>query len=74
MITPLYDGMNLVSKEYIVSKPNGGSNHILSEGAGAATELVEAIIVNPNNVGEVAEAIRKALEMNQRRELEECVL
>lgn len=65
LITPLYDGMNLVSKEYIAAKPNGEGNLILSEGAGAATELVEAIIVNPNNVGEVAEAIRKALEMNQ---------
>jgi len=65
LITPLYDGMNLVSKEYIAAKPNGEGNLILSEGAGAATELVEAIIVNPNNVGEIAEAIRKALEMNQ---------
>lgn len=62
LITPLQDGMNLVSKEYVATKTDG--NLILSEGAGAATELVEAVIVNPNNINEVAEAIRKALEMD----------
>jgi len=64
LITPLYDGMNLVSKEYVAAKSDGRGNLILSEGAGAASELVEAIIVNPNNVAEVAEAIKRALEMS----------
>jgi len=66
LITPLRDGMNLVSKEYVAAKTDGRGSLILSEGAGAASELVEAIIVNPNNINEVAEAIRQALEMNDK--------
>ncbi|NPA97303.1 MAG: hypothetical protein GXO32_06855 [Crenarchaeota archaeon] len=50
LITPLYDGMNLVSKEYVAAKEGGDGVLILSEGAGASSELVEALIVNPNNI------------------------
>lgn len=63
LITPLRDGMNLVAKGYVASRSDGKGVLILSEMAGAAKELREALIVNPNNKDEIAEAIRKALEM-----------
>ncbi len=65
LVTPLRDGMNLVAKEYIASNMNGKGVLILSEMAGAAMELSEAIIVNPNNFHEVADAIKNALEMDK---------
>jgi trehalose 6-phosphate synthase/phosphatase len=61
LITPLRDGMNLMAKEYVASKVNGGGMLILSEMAGAAQELGEALIVNPNNQEEIVAAIEKAL-------------
>ncbi len=61
LITPLRDGMNLVAKEYIASKKGKGAL-ILSEIAGAAKELSEAFIVNPNDINEISESIKKALE------------
>ncbi|MFW6224118.1 MAG: bifunctional alpha,alpha-trehalose-phosphate synthase (UDP-forming)/trehalose-phosphatase, partial [Bacteroidota bacterium] len=63
LITPIRDGMNLVAKEYIATKTDGKGVLILSERAGAAKEMSEASIVNPNNKEEVAAAIRDALEM-----------
>ncbi len=63
LVTPLRDGMNLIAKEYIASKPEGNGVLILSEMTGAAKELGEALIVNPNNNEEMAEAIKKAIEM-----------
>jgi trehalose 6-phosphate synthase/phosphatase len=63
LITPIRDGMNLIAKEYIAAKRDGRGVLILSEMAGAAKELNEAIILNPNNVGEIAQALKKALEM-----------
>ncbi|MDF2957671.1 MAG: Trehalose-6-phosphate synthase [Candidatus Alkanophagales archaeon MCA70_species_1] len=63
LITPLRDGMNLVAKEFIASKIDGKGALILSETTGAAFELVEAIIVNPNDKERVAEALKIALEM-----------
>ncbi|HEU4345322.1 MAG TPA: bifunctional alpha,alpha-trehalose-phosphate synthase (UDP-forming)/trehalose-phosphatase [Candidatus Binatia bacterium] len=62
LLTPLRDGMNLVAKEYIASQREGNGMLILSEMAGAAKELAEAIIINPNNRSEIAEALREALE------------
>lgn len=64
LVTPLRDGMNLIAKEYIAcqSLDNPGVL-ILSEMAGAAKELVEASIINPNDRREIAWAIKKALEM-----------
>lgn len=62
LITPLRDGMNLVAKEYIASKEDQGVL-ILSELAGAANELSEALLVNPMDKEEVAEAILTALVM-----------
>lgn len=63
LVTPMRDGMNLVSKEYIASRRNDDGVLILSEMAGASKELTEALIINPNNLGEVYEAILEALTM-----------
>lgn len=63
LITPLRDGMNLVAKEYIATKRDGNGVLILSEMAGAAIELSDALIVNPTDTKEVANAILQALEM-----------
>ncbi|WP_167618932.1 bifunctional alpha,alpha-trehalose-phosphate synthase (UDP-forming)/trehalose-phosphatase [Maribellus sediminis] len=64
LLTPLRDGMNLVAKEYIASKVKQRGVLVLSEMAGAAKELGEAISVNPNNIVQTADAIYKALTMN----------
>lgn len=63
LITPLRDGMNLVAKEYLASKPEGNGVLILSDMAGAARELGEALQINPNHTREIAEAIEQALTM-----------
>ncbi len=64
MITPLRDGMNLVAKEFIASKEvNKRGVLILSEMAGAAIELTEALIVNPQDANDMVKAIVNALEM-----------
>ena len=62
LLTPLRDGMNLIAKEFAATKEDGGVL-ILSEFAGAAEELDEAITVNPYDLPEMAEAIRVAVEM-----------
>lgn len=63
LVTPMRDGMNLVCKEYIASRKNNDGVLILSEMAGAAKELLEAIIVNPNNVWQMSQSIYAALNM-----------
>ena len=63
LVTPFRDGMNLVAKEYIASKADGKGVLILSEMAGSADELGEAILINPNNIEEIASAIKQALTM-----------
>ena len=63
LVTPLRDGMNLVAKEYVACKQNKSGVLILSEMAGAASELPEAMVVSPNNIGEIAHAIQTALKM-----------
>jgi len=63
LVTPMRDGMNLVSKEYVASRTKEDGVLILSEMAGASKELNDAIIVNPNNIGDVMEAIIKAIHM-----------
>lgn len=65
LVTPLRDGMNLVCKEYVASKtgrhPTGVL--VLSEMAGAARELKEAIIINPTDIWQLADAMQQALTM-----------
>jgi trehalose 6-phosphate synthase/phosphatase len=64
LITPLRDGMNLVAKEYIASKNEIGKGVlILSEMTGAATELSDAILVNPHDTYDIVKAIKTALLM-----------
>ncbi|WP_026899087.1 bifunctional alpha,alpha-trehalose-phosphate synthase (UDP-forming)/trehalose-phosphatase [Daejeonella oryzae] len=63
LVTPMRDGMNLVSKEYVASRVQNNGVLILSEMAGASKELLDAIIVNPNNIGDITRAIVKALSM-----------
>ncbi|MFK7733580.1 MAG: bifunctional alpha,alpha-trehalose-phosphate synthase (UDP-forming)/trehalose-phosphatase [Pseudomonadales bacterium] len=65
LVTPLVDGMNLVAKEYLACQDDSDPGVlVLSEFAGAAQELVNAIIVNPYNKVEVANAIDQALNMD----------
>lgn len=69
MITPLRDGMNLVAKEYVASKETSKEGVlILSEMAGASNELTEALTVNPQDIEDMAESIRIALEMNKKEQ------
>jgi len=63
LITPLRDGMNLVAKEYIACQKDNNGMLILSEMAGASSELNEALIINPTDKNEMADAIFNALEM-----------
>lgn len=64
LLTPLRDGMNLVAKEFIATKASHKGVLILSEMAGAAKELGEALSVNPSNIKDVSDAIFKALTMD----------
>ena len=61
--------MNLIAKEYIASKPDQKGMLILSEMAGASKEMGEAIIVNPNNINEMAEAIKTAIGMPEEEQI-----
>jgi trehalose 6-phosphate synthase/phosphatase len=63
LVTPLRDGMNLVAKEYLATNADGLGVLVLSEMAGAAKELPEAIVINPNDRGEIAVALKEALTM-----------
>ncbi len=63
LITPLRDGMNLVAKEYIACQTEKKGMLVLSEMAGAAVELNEAILINPSDIEETADAIDNALQM-----------
>lgn len=64
LVTSLRDGMNLVAKEYIATKHSNTGVLILSELAGAAIELTDALIINPNDADEIEESIYKALTMD----------
>jgi trehalose 6-phosphate synthase/phosphatase len=63
LVTPLRDGMNLVAKEFIASRTDGDGVLVLSEFAGAAWELPEALQVNPYDVDGTAESCYRALTM-----------
>jgi trehalose 6-phosphate synthase/phosphatase len=69
LVTPLRDGMNLIAKEYVAAHSEGEGVLVLSEMAGAAQELGEALIVNPNNIAEGAEALCEALGMDAEERL-----
>ncbi len=61
LVTPVRDGMNLVAKEFCASRIDDGGVLVLSEFAGAASELGEAIHVNPYDVDDTAQAIYRAI-------------
>lgn len=65
LITPLRDGMNLVSKEFVASRMDKKGVLVISEMAGAARELTDALTINPNDVLEIAQKIKEGLEMNE---------
>ena len=74
LVTPLRDGMNLVAKEYLAAKRDTLGVLILSEMAGAAIELSDAIIVNPNDLEEIERAILEALEMPEAEQMRKLKL
>jgi trehalose 6-phosphate synthase len=61
-VTPLRDGMNLVAKEYVAARVDNGGALLLSEFAGAATELPESYLINPHDVDSVKDTLVRALE------------
>lgn len=64
LVTPLRDGMNLVAKEYVAAQdPSNPGALVLSRFAGAAHELTDAILINPYDPDEIAEALHQALTM-----------
>jgi trehalose-6-phosphate synthase len=63
LVTSLHDGMNLVAKEYIAARPDGQGALILSRFTGASHELADALVVNPYDTDELAQAIHTALTM-----------
>ncbi|MGH7355756.1 MAG: alpha,alpha-trehalose-phosphate synthase (UDP-forming), partial [Candidatus Rokuibacteriota bacterium] len=65
MVTSLHDGMNLVAKEFVSVRDDDDGVLILSRFTGAARELGDALLVNPYDVDETAEAIRNAVEMER---------
>lgn len=66
LVTPLRDGMNLVAKEYIAAQdPDDPGVLVLSQFAGAAEQMTQAVIVNPYSDGDVAEGIQTALRMDK---------
>jgi trehalose 6-phosphate synthase/phosphatase len=62
-LTPLRDGMNLVAKEYIATRTDKTGVLILSEMAGSANEMNEALLINPNNFEQIADSIFEAINM-----------
>ena len=63
LVTPLHDGMNLVAKEFVASRVADRGVLVLSEFAGAAHELTEALLVNPHDIEGVKRAIMNALSL-----------
>ncbi|MBN2520673.1 MAG: bifunctional alpha,alpha-trehalose-phosphate synthase (UDP-forming)/trehalose-phosphatase, partial [Bacteroidales bacterium] len=74
LITPIRDGMNLVAKEYIACRPKKKGVLILSEMAGVAKEMSEALIINPNCFDDIADAIKQAVEMPENEQIERNII
>ena len=66
LVTPLRDGMNLVAKEFVAAQnPDDPGVLILSRFAGAARQLGEALLINPNSPEEIADALKRAIDMEK---------
>nr|WP_166754410.1 trehalose-6-phosphate synthase [Modestobacter marinus] len=63
LVTPYRDGMNLVAKEYVAARGDDGGVLVLSEFAGAAAELKQALLVNPHDIAGVKAQLLRALRM-----------
>jgi len=63
LVSSLHDGMNLVAKEFVASRVDEDGVLILSQFTGASRELSDALLVNPYDIGQMAESVRRALEM-----------
>jgi trehalose 6-phosphate synthase/phosphatase len=63
LVTPIRDGLNLVAKEYVACREDGGGVLVLSEFAGAASELGEALRINPWDIEGTAAQIERGLDM-----------
>ena len=63
-VSPVRDGLNLVAKEYVVCREDGGGALVISEFAGAVSELGEALRVNPWDIEGTADQLERALEMS----------
>lgn len=68
-LTPLRDGMNLVAKEYIATRTDKTGVLILSEMAGSAYEMNEALLINPNNFEQQADTLKRAFEMPKEEQM-----
>jgi trehalose 6-phosphate synthase len=64
-VSSLHDGMNLVAKEFVAARDDEQGVLVLSSFTGASRELTEALVVNPYDLDEAAEAMRRALEMRR---------
>ena len=73
LITPVRDGMNLVCKEYVASRQDDKGVLILSEMAGAAAELGEALIINPLDNQAIADAIEQAFNMPEEEQTKRMI-
>ena len=62
VVTPLRDGMNLVAKEFVAAREDGGGALVLSEFAGAAAELEQAFLVNPHDVDGLKDTLLHAMQ------------
>ena len=74
LLTPIRDGMNLVAKEYIATRTDKKGVLILSEMTGAAQEMNEALLINPNNFEEIADALKQAIEMPEEEQIKRNTL
>ena len=63
-VSPVRDGLNLVAKEYVVCRDDGGGTLVISEFAGAVSELGEALRVNPWDIEGTVNQLERALEMS----------
>ena len=70
MVTALHDGMNLVAKEYVAGREDDSGVLILSRFTGASRELREALLVNPYDIEDTADAIRRAVQMPKEEQRE----
>lgn len=66
LVTALRDGMNLVAKEYVAARTENTGALVLSEFAGAADQLRQAVLVNPHDIDRLKDAIVSAIQMQPR--------